>query len=78
MIILLKLFSGILLYLSLGYFGFPHQAKPIFNLFYGVNGSKMWKQQLSNYPTKYTTLQNLYKLAEKIENSKFDGHKLLA
>ena len=52
--------------------------KPIFNLFYGVNGSKMWKQQLSNYPAKYTTLQNLYNLAEKIENSKFDGHKLLA
>ena len=52
--------------------------KPIFNLFYGVNGSKMWKQQLSNFPNQFTTLQSLYKLAEKIENSKFVDHKLSA
>jgi len=45
--------------------------KPIFNLFYGMSGSKIWKQTLNGFSFEYGSLNKLYNLANKIEKHKY-------
>jgi len=44
--------------------------RPIFNLFHGIKGSKVWKQSLNNFSNEHRSLSELFNLAIKIENSK--------
>ena len=45
--------------------------KPIFNLFHGMSGSKIWKQTLNSFSFEYGSLNKLYNLAIKIEKHKY-------
>ena len=45
--------------------------KPIFNLFHGMNGSKIWKQTLNSFSFEYGSLNKLYNLAVKIEKHQY-------
>lgn len=42
-------------------------VRPLFNLFYGVQGSKIWKQQLNEVANNKISIDSIYDLASKLE-----------
>jgi len=44
-------------------------VRPLFNLFYGIQGSKIWKQQLNEVANNQISINSIYDLASQLEET---------
>jgi tRNA-dihydrouridine synthase A len=59
-------------YLSLGHTQ-RRLIRPLFNMFYGVQGSKLWKQQLNDIANNKIDINSISNLAYQIEDMILDA-----